>query len=86
MPREVKAYACAFRCGGRVSTRLKSVEAHERTCASNPARRACRTCLHQRGGLDPWECELDLVPAGAMMAWDCTSWKPNEALATKEGA
>lgn len=47
MPKEVKAYACAFGCRRNVTTKKKTIEIHEKTCFHNPARRACITCKHQ---------------------------------------
>ena len=46
MPVQIKAFACAYRCGEPVKTSKKSVESHETRCFSNPDRRACRTCIH----------------------------------------
>ena len=85
MPRAVKAWACEFRCGTNVHTSRKAVVRHEATCASNPERRACRTCEHQNlewlDSLDPdsskkypeYTCNLGLVPAGRTLVFDCES-------------
>lgn len=64
MPREVKAWACIFNCGHKVVLKRKTIEKHERTCFSNPARRACKTCKHDHKGVIDEEdndcyCELD---------------------------
>ncbi len=47
MPREVKAYACLFRCGRRVTVKKESMEEHEKHCFMNPEKRACKTCSHE---------------------------------------
>lgn len=47
MPRRVTARACIFKCGRRVLTSRQKMADHERTCFSNPERRACRTCRHE---------------------------------------
>gem|GEM_PF-6569344 len=36
MPRKIKAYGCVYSCGHRVNTKKASIEAHEKTCFSNP--------------------------------------------------
>ena len=76
MPREITAWACAFRCGGRINSSRAAIVRHEATCASNPARKACRTCEHQgqEGYGDPWVCDLDKVPEGRTLAVDCEWW------------
>jgi len=44
MPIEIKAYSCQYKCGWGVKVNRKTIENHEKTCFSNPERRACRTC------------------------------------------
>ena len=44
MPREVKAYACKFRCGRNVTTKKKSIIEHEKRCFGNPETRSCKAC------------------------------------------
>lgn len=46
MPIERKAWACAWKCGGKVSTSRKRMEFHEARCFRNPARKACQTCAN----------------------------------------
>jgi len=46
MPIERKAFACLWKCGGRVTTSRKRMEFHESRCFRNPARKACQTCVH----------------------------------------
>ncbi len=53
MPRKVTAWACAFRCGHRVSTKEANIYRHEATCWLNPERRACKTCKHNNV-VYPW--------------------------------
>jgi hypothetical protein len=48
MPRETKAYLCAFRCGRQPTIRLSAALYHESLCRLNPARRTCCTCVHDR--------------------------------------
>lgn len=92
MPRQVKAWACAYKCGHRVSTRRESIEWHERTCLSNPERRACETCTHgdwirPREGED-FEAYRDcaLIPDGKRCAVNCADWESGqERKAKKEG-
>jgi len=64
MPRLIKAWACEFRCGRRVTTKRKGVEDHERTCFMNPARRSCKTCKHEGFDSDYFPYE-DWIPASA---------------------
>ena len=52
MPREVKAYLCAHKCGRNASTNIQGVENHEKTCWHNPERRACKSCIHYSRGSD----------------------------------
>jgi len=46
MPVERKAWACAWKCGCKVTTSRKRMEFHEARCFRNPARKACQTCAH----------------------------------------
>ena len=46
MPREVKAYACEFKCGRRTVMSKKSMVDHESRCFHNPEKRACASCKH----------------------------------------
>jgi hypothetical protein len=82
MPREVRAFACAFRCGRGVLTAWKAMARHETTCASNPTRRACRTCKHD--GREPYEpdtgaggewCDIDKRTEGVRMVVQCEHWE-----------
>jgi len=90
MPRKVTAFACEYFCGQRVNTKKASIEAHEKTCFSNPDRRACRTCgynyrvTHPIPGKQRYvesfsECEKPgfTPPPNADkhgLAWDCPGW------------
>lgn len=40
----VRAYSCQFKCGRRVTTKRKSMDAHESRCFHNPTNRACQSC------------------------------------------
>lgn len=84
MPKEVKAYACGHGCGRRVQTDRKAVEKHEKTCAKNPERRACKTCKHKRTRFLPSDvadrlesepiCAIQKMPYGVLMHYDCEHW------------
>lgn len=56
MPREVKAYACIYRCGVKVVLDPKAMAKHELNCFANLARRACKTCRHDHKRPDPEDC------------------------------
>ena len=46
--RTVKAYACRFRCGERVTTCAETILRHEQRCYKNPQNRACPACRHNK--------------------------------------
>lgn len=46
MPRQVKAYACEFKCGQKVVMSKASMIDHEARCFHNPVKKACATCIH----------------------------------------
>lgn len=80
MPVQVKAFACAYRCGEPVKISWKAVASHETRCFSNPDRRACRTCVH-------YSTEQDEDGGGEYCAvikdfdkkrFDCPKYKPKE--------
>lgn len=61
---------------------------HEKTCAMNPARRACKLCKHKRVASLPVEvpgvigavqyepgCALQAMPYGSLMNYDCEKWE-----------
>lgn len=55
MPRELKHFGCAFKCGKTGSQRKRIVE-HEKVCFSNPATKSCKTCvLFFRGEPMEWD-------------------------------
>lgn len=74
MPREVRAFACQFGCGRQVQMSRLSVDKHEQTCASNPARKACRTCRYDWH--DGWDscCERD-ARGDKTMVFKCDQWE-----------
>ena len=83
MPRAIQTFACDWRCG-RVNVRRAKIVKHEATCARNPARRACKTCIHNMKDPEFVGCWLDtLAPAGAparipdgkAMAFNCQDWE-----------
>ena len=83
MPREVKAYACIYRCGAKVVLDPKTMAKHEQTCFANPARRACKTCRHDYKRPDPEDCycalgdgELREVDGATITCRaDCPGWE-----------
>lgn len=46
MPVPTLAYSCRFKCGCRVVTKRKGMEAHEGRCFHNPIRKACQSCAN----------------------------------------
>lgn len=86
MPKEVKAFSCAYGCGRRVQTSRKAVEKHEETCAKNPARRSCKVCKHKRYRLLPADapgatetepmCAVGALPYGCLLNFNCLQWEP----------
>lgn len=83
MPRIVRAYACAFRCGQRVTTKRADMMNHEEICIRNPQSRACPTCQHNYAerpeySYSPkrnYECEIDELPADLTMVSGCPHWQ-----------
>lgn len=86
MPDKVTAYRCSFGCRRRLLIDRHAMERHERTCASNPWRRACRTCTHEVVELE-WDeqsgthipervCDIDERPEKVAMVVNCRSWFP----------
>lgn len=82
MPVVIKAFACQFRCG-RIGTKSKSIEKHERNCFHNPERRACQTCRNNEyvpyeddtGAGGYFECKADILPVGSKMVFECIAWE-----------
>jgi hypothetical protein len=52
MARQVKAYACDYKCGRGVILSKKNMESHESRCFHNPDKRACATCAYFEKGSD----------------------------------
>jgi hypothetical protein len=65
MPREVKAYACEFRCGKKTTMRRASMVEHEAKCWRNPAAKACLTCRYER-----MDDECDEIMTGPDSWWE----------------
>lgn len=88
MPKEVKAFACSFGCGRKVLTSKKAMEAHEKTCAMNPERRACKTCNNRTtyhvatdnpGYVEiEYGCAANALPYGSAMHFNCDRWACSE--------
>lgn len=86
MPKAVTAYACSFDCRRRVTTSKKSMANHEKTCANNPARRACKICKHKQQVVLPGDlpasgstepiCAIQALGYGQLMRFDCPQWEP----------
>jgi hypothetical protein len=64
---------------------------HEKTCAMNPARRACKLCKHKTSVFLPADfpgavgvvqrepsCALQAMPYGSLMHFDCEKWEPKD--------
>ena len=75
MPKKVAAWACEFGCGGRTNTRRRAIVWHEQTCASNPDRKACRTCHYQGNDEDGFYCTINKTPTGRTLAVNCEFWE-----------
>jgi len=75
MPRKVTAYACQYRCGHGFRSKKKAIEAHEKTCLRNPARRACVTCQHTGLDMDGYRywytCAVGALPEGKDCIVNC---------------
>lgn len=54
MVREVRAYACEYKCGKKTDMIRARIEEHELTCFKNPDRRACITCVFNDVEHDDW--------------------------------
>lgn len=88
MPKKVQAFACEYGCGRRVTTKRSAIVNHEKTCACNPDRRACKICKHKRVVDLPGDlpnsvaseplCAIGKLPYGVLMQFDCESWEPSE--------
>lgn len=75
MPRQVKAYACEFKCGRNVTTHKADMERHEEQCWSNPANRTCKTCRHDIGRVDGFDCARGAKKKGESIVNNCKKWK-----------
>lgn len=79
MPIKTIAYACQYKCRRQVQKSSKLMAAHERRCAMNPQRRACKTCEHNRR--DPEEgiwCAIEALPEGTKLMFDCPQWQASQ--------
>lgn len=84
MPIKITAYRCAHACG-RIRVSEKRIAKHELTCCRNPARRACKTCCHDRlmedegYGVGAFKyCGIDKNQSKMVMAVDCQWWEAND--------
>lgn len=83
----IVAFACQFRCG-RIGTKEKAITIHEKSCASNPSRRACKTCKHDK--FDTYEpdtgaggfgyCDINARPDNKPMVVECDHYQPIEKI------
>ncbi len=89
MPIKVSMWACDFGCKRRPLKDQRAMARHEKTCAMNPERRACKLCKHKRVAHLPVEvpgvigavqaepgCALQAMPYGSLMHYDCEKWEP----------
>lgn len=88
MARKVTAWGCEFGCGRRVTTKKSSMEAHEKNCFRNTARKACKTCASEEFKTVPAEsldgmitvkdvrvCVLGHLPEDKFIVFDCEFWR-----------
>jgi len=73
MPVKVSAYACKYRCGHRYYSTEDGAINHEKTCFSNPERKACKTCKYFDVDEDGSACEQGALPKGKFARWGCPS-------------
>lgn len=91
MPVSVSMWACAFGCKRRPLASRSAMARHEKTCAMNPGRRACKICKHKRHAWLPAEvpgvagavqaepaCALQAMPYGSLMHFNCEKWEPRK--------
>lgn len=81
-PVQVKAWACAFKCGYAVKTKRRAMLEHQERCFRNPARRACVTCKHFVRAVhnpdcdDPPYCNVNAQDdLFSRLYADCTAWE-----------
>ncbi len=76
-PREVRAWACAFRCGQKCDTQRNRMIAHQGNCNWNPAVRACPTCRHDEHDQDDGQyyCAVEAKPAALQILSGCPVWE-----------
>ena len=75
---------------GKTASRKKSIERHEATCFTNPAKRACKTCKHdhKEPDGDSCYCEIDSEqrpwafnpdgPTQITCCSNCPDWEPKK--------
>src|SRR5688500_16490058 len=86
MPIQTLAYACAFKCGRRVTTKRPAIVAHEAQCIHNPSTRSCPTCSLNRFeaaepevGIDGgYYCDANHLEKGQRFAKNCPHWTDAE--------
>lgn len=90
--RIVRAFACEFKCGQRVTVKRSSMARHEAQCIHNPAARSCPTCAHNKheppddpdyetgysGYPGGFFCAEDHLGQGEWIKKHCPNWKPKE--------
>lgn len=76
MPREIKAYACKYKCGQRINSKKEAIEAHEKICFANQKNRACKTCAKWSRFLGKGKrCSDGILPDDQYATSDCSNWK-----------
>ena len=84
MPRQVKAYACKYRCGQRVTTHFDDMIRHElNDCIKNPDIKACPTCKYDdfQYSEDTWHhskirfCKIGKRPENKDLIKQCEFWE-----------
>lgn len=94
MPREVKGYACKFRCGRGVTTKRATIVRHEQFCWCDPVKRTCKTCKHNsfvpadsEAHHAYYECRRDVeMPNGRIVMFDCEEHELSERFARQAAA
>lgn len=81
--RVVRAFACEFKCGQRVTSKRASMAKHEAQCIHNPATRSCPTCAHNEveesdvecGIYGGYFCAANRLESGQSFRKECPHWK-----------
>ena len=81
MPREVKAYACEFKCGRNTTTKKGDMVKHEKQCPWNASHHACPTCKHDASEYQEFLerfCAIDKRPENKKIIANCEHWEADD--------